>query len=66
MDVATFINQLVEIITKIYQGSLHAVEIYAAFLKAVEFVLSFLEETGISKWFVDVVFNIVLKILGAA
>lgn len=66
MDVATFINQLVEIITKIYQGSLHAVEIYAAFLKAVEFVLGFLEETGISKWFVDVVFNIVLKILGAA
>ena len=47
-------------------GGQEAAELFQAFLKFVGDILRFLEEHGLSKQIVDAIFQLILKIFGAA
>lgn len=51
---------------KLQAGGQEAAELFQAFLKFVGDILRFLEEHGLSKQIVDAIFQLILKIFGAA
>ena len=61
-----FITTLIHQIVKLQAGGQEAAELFQAFLKFVGDILRFLEEHGLSKQIVDAVFQLILKIFGAA
>ena len=65
--ITTLIHQIVELFAKLQAGGQEAAELFQAFLKfVVGDILRFLEELGLSKQIVDAVFQLILKIFGAA
>ena len=60
--ITTLIHQIVELFAKLQA----AAELFQAFLKFVGDILRFLEEHGLSKQIVDAIFQLILKIFGAA
>lgn len=64
--ITALINQIIEIFTKIQTGGQGAMELLQTFLKFVGDILRFLEEHGLSKQIVDAVFQLILKLFGAA
>ena len=64
--ITTLIHQIVELFAKLQAGGQEAAELFQAFLKFVGDILRFLEEHGLSKQIVDAVFQLILKIFGAA
>ncbi len=64
--ITTLIHQIVELFAKLQTGGQEAAELFQAFLKFVGDILRFLEEHGLSKQIVDAIFQLILKIFGAA
>ncbi len=64
--ITTLIHQIVEIFSKLQEGGQAFMEFFQAFLKFVGDILRFLEEHGLSKQIVDAIFQLILKIFGAA
>lgn len=64
--ITTLIHQIVEIFSKLQEGGQAFMEFFQAFLKFVGDFLRFLEEHGLSKQIVDAIFQLILKIFGAA
>ena len=64
--ITTLIHQIVEIFSKLHEGGQAFAEFFQAFLKFVGDILRFLEEHGLSKQIVDAIFQLILKIVGAA
>lgn len=64
--ITPLIHQIVELFAKLQAGGQEAVELFQAFLKFVGDILRFLEEHGLSKQIVDAIFQLILKIFGAA
>lgn len=64
--ITTLIQQIVEIFSKLQEGGQAFMEFFQAFLKFVGDILRFLEEHGLSKQIVDAIFQLILKIFGAA
>lgn len=64
--ITTLIHQIVELFAKLQTGGQEAAELFQAFLKFVGDILRFLEEYGLSKQIVDAIFQLILKIFGAA
>ena len=64
--ITTLIHQIVEIFSKLQEGGQTFMEFFQAFLKFVGDILRFLEEHGLSKQIVDAIFQLILKIFGAA
>ena len=64
--ITTLIHQIVEIFSKLQEGGPAFMEFFQAFLKFVGDILRFLEEHGLSKQIVDAIFQLILKIFGAA
>jgi len=64
--ITTLIHQIVELFAKLQAGGQEAAELFQAFLKFVGDILRFLEEHGLSKQIVDAIFQLILKIFGAA
>ena len=64
--ITTLIHQIVEIFSKLQEGGQALMEFFQAFLKFVGDILRFLEEHGLSKQIVDAIFQLILKIFGAA
>ena len=64
--ITTLIHQIVEIFSKLQEGGQAFMEFFQAFRKFVGDILRFLEEHGLSKQIVDAIFQLILKIFGAA
>ena len=64
--ITTLIHQIVEIFSKLQEGGQAFMVFFQAFLKFVGDILRFLEEHGLSKQIVDAIFQLILKIFGAA
>ena len=64
--ITTLMHQIVEIFSKLQEGGQAFMEFFQAFLKFVGDILRFLEEHGLSKQIVDAIFQLILKIFGAA
>ena len=64
--ITTLIHQIVEIFSKLQAGGQAFMEFFRACLKCVGDILRFLEEHGLSKQIVDAIFQLILKIFGAA
>ena len=64
--ITTLIHQIVEIFSKLQAGGQAFMDFFQAFLKFVGDILRFLEEHGLSKQIVDAIFQLILKIFGAA
>ena len=64
--ITTLIHQIVEIFSKLQEGGQAFMEFFQAFLNFVGDILRFLEEHGLSKQIVDAIFQLILKIFGAA
>lgn len=64
--ITTLVHQIVELFAKLQTGGQEAAELFQAFLKFVGDILRFLEEHGLSKQIVDAIFQLILKIFGAA
>lgn len=64
--ITTLVHQIIELFSKIQEGGQGALELFQAFLKFVGDILRFLEEHGLSKQIVDAIFQLLLKLVGAA
>ena len=64
--ITTLIHQIVEIFSKLQEGGQAVMDFFQACLKFVGDILRFLEEHGLSKQIVDAIFQLILKIFGAA
>lgn len=64
--ITTLIHQIVELLRSFRRAARKRQMLFQAFLKFVGDILRFLEEHGLSKQIVDAVFQLILKIFGAA
>lgn len=64
--ITALIHQIAELFSRLQEGGQTFMELFQAFLKFVGDILRFLESHGLSKQIVDAIFQLLLKLVGAA